>query len=101
VLRLTPAATSFIAQYRRELGFDEWLAPRLTDRDGKVSLTFVTRPQPDDVVVADAPVPVYVARDVAGRLDRATLDARRDGDATILVIREPWPPVVPGGSWLH
>jgi hypothetical protein len=100
MLRLTRAARIFIVEYRRELGFDESHAPRFIESGGNVTLIFAERPAPDDVLVAGGSVPIYVAPDVASKLDRATIDARIERDEPILVIRERWL-AVPGASWLH
>lgn len=89
MVRLTTEATRFIQHLRRDLQVRVDEAPRLFAEDSQVKLTFTDLPSRADRVMVAGGMILFVASEVDHALERATIDARAEGDETILVIREP------------
>jgi hypothetical protein len=87
MLRLTPIAVSHLINVRRERGVDQAAGARFVSHGGRVRLTFETAPREGDSVVKAPDIDVFVASDIADALDRSVIDARREENATILVLR--------------
>jgi Fe-S cluster assembly iron-binding protein IscA len=87
MLRLTPTAVTHLVNVRRERGVDERAGVRFVSQGGRVRLTFEKAPREGDTVVKAPEIEVYVAGDIAEALDRSVIDAQREENKTILVLR--------------
>ena len=87
MLQITPQAERHLIRLRDERGFDDKHGVRFLTTSGSVGLTFAATPKPDDRVVEGTNLPIYVALDALAALDAATIDAKPEGEKTVLVIR--------------
>jgi Fe-S cluster assembly iron-binding protein IscA len=80
MVQVTQEATKHLVRVRRERGFDTATGARFVSRGSSVTLTFAPAPQPGDGVAGGKEIPIYVAPQVAEKLDSAVIDiADRDG----------------------
>jgi Fe-S cluster assembly iron-binding protein IscA len=87
MLRLTPTAVTHLVNVRRERGVDEGAGARFVSQGRRVRLTFESAPRDGDTVLKAPEIEVFVANDIADALDRSVIDAQREEDKTILVLR--------------
>jgi Fe-S cluster assembly iron-binding protein IscA len=86
-LQITNNAQAHLIRVRRERGIDDRHAARFVDNHGKVRLTFAPTAAPGDREVSAREIRVLVAQEIADRLERAVIDARKDDDKDVLVIK--------------
>jgi Fe-S cluster assembly iron-binding protein IscA len=88
MLRLTTDATKhlLVASERRDAPGGR--IPRFARQSGQIKLGFASTPEPGDKVVETSGMRLFVAKDVADKLDAAIIDVRheQDGDE-VLVLR--------------
>ncbi len=87
MLQLTSRAKDHLLRVRRERGVDESAGARLVPNEGRVRLTFVQTPKEGDRLTQSDPIRVFVAPEVAGTLDHATIDVRENAGKNVLVFR--------------
>jgi Fe-S cluster assembly iron-binding protein IscA len=86
MVQITTSAAQHLARVRDERGLGGQSA-RLVAKDGGVRLTFTTDPAPGDQRVDAAGMSLFIASEVAGRLEGSTIDTQPEGDRAALVIR--------------
>lgn len=90
MLRLTADATKHLrdASERREARGDR--IPRFARQSGQIKLGFASTPEPGDKVVETSGMRLFVAEDIAGKLDAAVIDVRHepDGNQTLVLRRQ-------------
>lgn len=86
MLQITSKATTYLQRVRTERGLKPTNGARFVHRNGRVALTFAPAPQPGDRVVPATGISVYVASEVADKLDRSLIDVRRRQDKLGLTI---------------
>jgi hypothetical protein len=87
MLRITRDATKYLVRLREEYGLSEEVGLRLIRNASGFGLTFASEPDPRDRVVAND-VPLYVAEDLASRLEGSIIDLRVDaGGQSRLALR--------------
>ena len=87
MLQITDKAQAHLVRVRRERGIDDHQAARFVGNEEKVRLTFAPGPQPGDQEIGANELRVLVAPEVAARLEQAIIDAKREDDKDLLVIR--------------
>lgn len=87
MLQLTPEATRHLVRVRRERGVDDQAGVRFVPRGTGVGLTFSAAPKPDDRVIDDPEISVFIAPEVVDALDASVIDARNEDGKSVLVIR--------------
>jgi len=87
MLQITDRATTHLLRARTEGGFDERAGARFVRGSAGVGLTFAPAPEQGDQVVAQSPLPIYVAEDVTAVLDQAVIDVAADDGESRLVLR--------------
>lgn len=87
MLQITPQAERHLLRLRDERGYDDKHGVRFLTTSGSVGLTFAATAKPDDRVIEGTKLPIYVAMEAVAALDEATIDAKAEGDKTVLVIR--------------
>jgi Fe-S cluster assembly iron-binding protein IscA len=92
MLTLTERAAAFLAEARSRSGLSEDVGVRISgeSRNGEAPsyrLTFAAEPSPEDLVVHRGVTSLFVAPEVAGRIQAAILDVDDRGDGTALVLR--------------
>ena len=87
MLQITDRATTHLLHARTEGGFDERAGARFVRGSAGVGLTFAPAPEQGDQVVAQSPLPIYVAEDVTAVLDQAVIDVAADDGESRLVLR--------------
>lgn len=92
MLQITPQAERHLLRLRDERGIDAKHGVRFLTTSGSVGMTFAATPKPDDRKVEGTDLPIYVAKDALAALDEATIDAKPEGEKTVLVIRRQQPP---------
>lgn len=90
MLRLTADATKHLrdASERREPAGGR--IPRFARQSGQLKLGFASTPEPGDKVVETSGMRLFVAEEIAGKLDVAIIDVRRepDGNETLVLRRQ-------------
>jgi Fe-S cluster assembly iron-binding protein IscA len=87
MLQITDRATTHLLRARTEEGFDERAGARFVRGSAGVGLTFAAAPEQGDQVLTGSALPVYVAEDVTGVLDRAVIDVSAEDGESRLVLR--------------
>jgi Fe-S cluster assembly iron-binding protein IscA len=87
MLQLTTAATDHLIRVRDERGRSKDSAARFVSKGARVGLTFAAKPGPKDHVIEGAGIAVYLAPEVAEKLENAVIDASVDEGRAILVMR--------------
>lgn len=87
MLQITDRATTHLLRARTEGGFDERAGARFVRGSAGVGLTFAPAPEQGDQVLAESPLPIYVAEEVTALLDQAVIDAAADDGESRLVLR--------------
>ena len=88
MLRLTADATKHLrdASGRREGPGDR--IPRFARQSGQIKLGFASTPEPGDKVVETSGMRLFLAEDIADKLDAAIIDVRHEQDGgEVLVLR--------------
>jgi Fe-S cluster assembly iron-binding protein IscA len=92
MLQLTQQAAQHLVRVRGERGFDAEAAARFVSSGTGVGLTFARRPEPDDHVIKTSDIAIYVAPQVAEKLDAATIDVgEKDGRMGLVLKRRRTP----------
>jgi hypothetical protein len=86
MLQLTAHATDHLraASARRE---GRHRTPKLVPKSGAIKLGYTDSPEPGDAIVDGHGVRLIVAKDIAGKLDEAVLDAQERDGKSVLVLR--------------
>jgi Fe-S cluster assembly iron-binding protein IscA len=92
MLTLTDRAAAVLADARDRRGLSEDVGVRISAEpkngtEPSYRLTFVGEPSPEDVVVLPGTISIFVAADVANRIQGAVLDVDDRGDGTTLILR--------------
>ncbi|NJD27884.1 MAG: hypothetical protein FIA92_06260 [Chloroflexi bacterium] len=88
MVQLTQEATRHLVRVRGERGADAAAGARFVPSGrGRVGLTFAPQPKPGDQVVESSEIPVYLAPEVADKLDKTTIDVREKDGKVGLVMR--------------
>jgi Fe-S cluster assembly iron-binding protein IscA len=89
MLQLTPEATSHLVRVRGERGLGQKTGARFVENGPGVGLTFASRPEPGDRVVEADGIAIYLAPEVADKLDGGTVDVGDKNGKTALYFRLP------------
>jgi Fe-S cluster assembly iron-binding protein IscA len=92
MLTITPEAATAVGRWRRKLGAPARSGLRLFADGDRWTFAFVRSGRNGDEVVEESGVTAYLAPEVAGAVDGATLDATRNED---LVLHPPKPKRAP------
>lgn len=87
MLQITLKAQAHLVRVRRERGIDDHQGARFVGNNGKVRLTFASAPQPGDQEIGGNELRIFVAPEVATRLDTAIIDAKQEDSKDVLVMR--------------
>lgn len=92
MLEVTPAAAEALKQMRAQVGADESAGARIQqgvtdDRQPSLSLGFSVEPEPDDQVIEQADIKVYVPEGLSPLLEQATLDVEDTPQGRVLTLR--------------
>jgi Fe-S cluster assembly iron-binding protein IscA len=87
MVQVTKEAAKHLVRVRGERGFDRSDGARFLKRGVGVGLTFSKKPQPGDRVIEANGVPVFVAADVARKLDRGVIDVGSKDGKTALYFK--------------
>lgn len=87
MLQVTSNAAHHLARVRQARGVDVANAARFVGNGGQIQLTFTSSPERGDQMIETSEIPVFLAPDVASRLDQAVMDTRQEGGEDLLVIR--------------
>jgi Fe-S cluster assembly iron-binding protein IscA len=87
MLRITREATQYLIRVRGERGLGAAAGARLVRTSAGVGLTFAPGPEPDDRVVENKDVPIYIAEDVSAALERSIIDVKMEGGESRLALR--------------
>jgi Fe-S cluster assembly iron-binding protein IscA len=89
MVQLTEKATRHLVRVRSERGFDAGAGARFVSRGAAVTLTFAKAPEPGDRVATRSEIPIYVAPQVAEKLETAVIDVDdRDGRVGLVLRRK-------------
>jgi Fe-S cluster assembly iron-binding protein IscA len=85
---ITRRATERLVQTRKNRGFPDTYAARLSRRDGRLVLEFTDHPEAEDRVSAEGGVQLLLDPAVATDLDGALVDVReQDGKERLVLLR--------------
>lgn len=88
MLQLTTDATNHLRNAGERRDAMGGQVPRFARQSGQVKLGFASTPEPGDKVVEASGMRLFVANDIADKLDAAIIDVRREEDgAEVLVLR--------------
>ncbi|HSL97636.1 MAG TPA: hypothetical protein VK831_03600 [Candidatus Deferrimicrobiaceae bacterium] len=87
MVQLTQEATKHLVRVRGERGIDSGAGARFVPSGKGVGLTFAPEPKPGDQVVEGADIPVYLAPEVADKLEEKTIDVSEKDGKVGLVMR--------------
>ena len=87
MVQITAAAAGHLHRVRAERGFDERTGARFVRGRVGVGLTFVRAPKNGDRVLTVSDLPVYIAGNLVGALERAVIDETSDEQGSRLVVR--------------
>lgn len=87
MVQLTQEATKHLVRVRGERGIDAGAGARFVPSGRGVGLTFAPEPKPGDQVVEVKEIPIYLAPEVAGKLDKTTIDVSEKDGKVGLVMR--------------
>jgi Fe-S cluster assembly iron-binding protein IscA len=87
MLQVTQEATKHLVRVRGQRGVEPDAGARFVASGEGVGLTFARSPQPADQVVEGSEISIYIAPQVAGKLDSALIDVSDRGGKTGLVMR--------------
>jgi len=88
MVQVTKEAAEHLVRVRGERGFGRSDGARFLKRGAGVGLTFSKKPEPGDRVVETNGVAVFLAADVAEKLDRGIIDVGdRDGKTALYFRR--------------
>ncbi len=87
MLQITREATQYLVRTREERGFDAGTGARFVRTPNGVGLTFASGPEPQDRVVGNGNLLIYVDDDIAAALDRSIIDVRNEDGQSLLTIR--------------
>lgn len=87
MVQLTQAAAEHLVRVRGERGIDKGAGARFVPSGRGVGLTFTAKAKPGDRVVEASEIPVYLAPEVADKLDKTTIDVREKDGKMGLVMR--------------
>ncbi|HEY7526446.1 MAG TPA: hypothetical protein VIA82_06425 [Candidatus Limnocylindria bacterium] len=96
MLKITAKAAARLVHTRDERGFDASFGARFVRGTNGVGLTFAAGPRRRDRVLDEAPLPVYIAQDLAPILDHAVIDETTDDRGSRLVVRQQEEAPAPG-----
>lgn len=74
MVQMTPQAVRHLSETRNRRGFSREAGVRFVPHGHAVGLTFSGQPKPGDSVSMSADLPVYVAPEVAEKLQESTID---------------------------
>lgn len=86
-MQLTQQATQHLVRVRSERGLSDEANARFVPSRNGIALTFANEPGSDDTVVKTEDINVYVAPEIADKLDRGTIDVDENEGKTGLVLR--------------
>ncbi|HTK44570.1 MAG TPA: hypothetical protein VL749_04355 [Patescibacteria group bacterium] len=89
MLELTAEASRHLVQVRGERGHGPTAGARFVPTAGGVGLTFSSAPEPGDRVVEADGIAIYLAPEVADKLDGGTVDVGDKGGKAALYFRLP------------
>jgi Fe-S cluster assembly iron-binding protein IscA len=87
MVQVTKEAAQHLVRVRGERGFGRNDGARFLKRGAGVGLTFSKKPEPGDRVIETNGVPVFVAADVAQKLDRGVIDVGDKDGKTALYFK--------------
>jgi Fe-S cluster assembly iron-binding protein IscA len=87
MIQITPQAVQHLLHLRKERGFRDADGARFVRNAGRLGVTFTPAPENGDRVVDAGGMSLFVAPDIADRLDQSVVDARREDGRTLLVAR--------------
>jgi Fe-S cluster assembly iron-binding protein IscA len=87
MVQLTQEATKHLVRVRGERGVDAGAGARFVPSGRGVGLTFAPEPKPGDRVVEVKEIPIYLAPEVADKLDKTTIDVSEKDGKVGLVMR--------------
>ena len=76
MLQFTPKATQHLVRVRQERGLDERNGARLVANGRTIGLTFAAAPGPEDEIIRQPGIAIFLAPEVATTLDGGVVDAR-------------------------
>jgi len=87
MVQLTQEATKHLVRVRGERGIDPGAGARFVPSGRGVGLTFAPEPKPGDQVVKVPEIPIYLAPEVADKLNQTTIDVSEKDGRVGLVMR--------------
>jgi Fe-S cluster assembly iron-binding protein IscA len=87
MVQVTPQAAQHLSQVRNQRGLSRSAGVRFVPNGSGIGITFSPEPEPGDSVIMAPDLPVYLAAEVATRLEKATIDVAENDGKTKLVVR--------------
>ena len=88
MLQLTTDATKHLREASQRRDATGGQIPRFARQSGQIKLGFASSPEPGDKVVETSGMRLFVADDIASKLDVAIIDVRREQEGgEVLVLR--------------
>jgi hypothetical protein len=89
MIGITSTAVSHIVKRRDERGASRSSSARLTPSSNGIWLSYGDSPEPGDRKIDTSDIEVYVARDLASRLEGRVIDVRETDNGYAWVVKRP------------
>ena len=88
MLQLTMGAANHLKRASEQRDTTGGRTPRFARESGQIKLGFAPRPAPGDKVIETSGIRLFVAEDIADKLEAGLIDVRREDDGKqVLVLR--------------
>lgn len=89
MIQVTPLAAKHLVEVRNGRGFGRTAGARFLPQGHGVGMSFARVPEPGDTVIAAIGIDIFIAQELASKLEGSTIDISATDGKTDLVLRPP------------